>query len=444
VRTVLDRAAKTIGARFANQPREEAAIRLTIANAYAALGNWPEARIHAERSVELLTATRGADHADTLTSNNVLAELLFFQYEVKRAVALFEEVVRRRTATLGPDHPDTLASKDRLAFVYQQDGSADGPDRAAVLLQEVVEKRTVLLGPNNLGTLYSKASLAWVYQKQGKLELAEAMYVELLKVFTDKFGADRPSTVHIRMNLGLIYLIGEKLDQAEPHLLSVLQKAKSLYGEDHYRTAVTKSYVARLYRKQRKYDHAARLYEEILAKSKAKPGANDQFAPLVLGELALTHLEAKKLDKALPLIGEIVSGQGHQPVAEIPQFAGLLERIGLQLVEHEQYLQAENLLGRSLAIREKKVPDDWSTFSTKSALGAALMGQKQYDKAEPLLFDGYHGMRQREDKIPTTVRKNRLVDALDRLVQLYDNWNKPDEAAKWRKELDFRKSSDKK
>ena len=55
VRTVLDRAAKTIEARFANQPRVEAAIRLTIAKAYHALGHYQEARASCR-------AVRGAAH----------------------------------------------------------------------------------------------------------------------------------------------------------------------------------------------------------------------------------------------------------------------------------------------------------------------------------------------------------------------------------------------
>src|SRR5262249_46659809 len=55
VRTVLDRASATIEARFANQPRVEAAIRLTIARAYLALGQYKPAQLHAERSAALRT-----------------------------------------------------------------------------------------------------------------------------------------------------------------------------------------------------------------------------------------------------------------------------------------------------------------------------------------------------------------------------------------------------
>jgi hypothetical protein len=48
-------------------------------------------------------------------------------------------------------------------------------------------------------------------------------------------------------------------------------------------------------------------------------------------------------------------------------------------------------------------------------------------------------MKQREGKIPPLVRQLRLTEALERLVQLYDDWGKKDDADKWRKELDSRK-----
>ena len=43
-------------------------------------------------------------------------------------------------------------------------------------------------------------------------------------------------------------------------------------------------------------------------------------------------------------------------------------------------------------------------------------------------------MKEREAKIPPAA-KPRLTEALERLVQLYDAWCKPDQAAEWRAKL---------
>jgi hypothetical protein len=69
----------------------------------------------------------------------------------------------------------------------------------------------------------------------------------------------------------------------------------------------------------------------------------------------------------------------------------------------------------------------------------ALFGQKKYADAEELLVQGYLGMKKfqedpkRKDSSPSF--EQRRTEALERLVQFYDARNRPDEAARWRREL---------
>src|SRR5262249_42490967 len=92
-------------------------------------------------------------------------------------------------------------------------------------------------------------------------------------------------------------------------------------------------------------------------------------------------------------------------------------------------------LRECLAIRQRIQPDDWTTFDTRSLLGEALLGQKKYAEAEPLLLEGNEGMKKREAQIPPESRP-RLTRALERLVRLYESWGKKDKAARWRKALE--------
>jgi hypothetical protein len=73
----------------------------------------------------------------------------------------------------------------------------------------------------------------------------------------------------------------------------------------------------------------------------------------------------------------------------------------------------------------------------KSLLGGSLLEQKKYEEAQALLLNGYEGMKKREDKIgPGRYGWDRVLGALERLVRLYERTGKPEEAAKWRKELE--------
>jgi len=51
-----------------------------------------------------------------------------------------------------------------------------------------------------------------------------------------------------------------------------------------------------------------------------------------------------------------------------------------------------------------------------------------------LLLSGYEGMKQREVNIPLE-GKARLSEAVQRLVQLYQAADRPDQAAEWKKKL---------
>ncbi|HVM47584.1 MAG TPA: tetratricopeptide repeat protein, partial [Candidatus Acidoferrum sp.] len=83
-----------------------------------------------------------------------------------------------------------------------------------------------------------------------------------------------------------------------------------------------------------------------------------------------------------------------------------------------KFAEAEPLARQCLALREKRVPDDWRTFNARSMLGGALLGQKKYAEAEPLLLSAYEGMSQRQDHIPP-IGKPRLKETVERLGQLY-------------------------
>jgi hypothetical protein len=76
-------------------------------------------------------------------------------------------------------------------------------------------------------------------------------------------------------------------------------------------------------------------------------------------------------------------------------------------------------------------------------LGQSLVGQKKYAEAEHYLMDGYKGGKDLVDTFKgfggdpgVLFPMLPIKETMERLVQLYEAWEKPDEAAKWRKELE--------
>ena len=88
-----------------------------------------------------------------------------------------------------------------------------------------------------------------------------------------------------------------------------------------------------------------------------------------------------------------------------------------------------------MTIREKNQVKPWLTFNTRSMLGGALLGQKKYREAEPLLLQGYEGMKELQGQMPALARP-RVTEALERLVALYQATGQKQKAAQWHKRLD--------
>ena len=135
-----------------------------------------------------------------------------------------------------------------------------------------------------------------------------------------------------------------------------------------------------------------------------------------------------------------------------PSYAAELAGLGNNLIQQTKHADAETILRECLTIRAKTEPDAWRTFNTQSLLGEAILGQKKYDEAESLLVKGYEGLKARFSQPGATVvaaknaptpastpadspPKEKLAEALERLIKLYDEWGKPAEAVKWRAEI---------
>jgi eukaryotic-like serine/threonine-protein kinase len=73
------------------------------------------------------------------------------------------------------------------------------------------------------------------------------------------------------------------------------------------------------------------------------------------------------------------------------------------------------------------------TCHARIQLGGSLLGLRRCADAEPLLREGYEGLRRRGMDIPRHARAP-LPQAAGWLAALYEATGRPDEAAKWRAE----------
>jgi len=264
----------------------------------------------------------------------------------------------------------------------------------------VVQAQQKKLPYGHLNTLISLHGLASAYQAAGRIDEAIRPYEVIRQIFEKKYGLEHRHTLSAINQLAEAYQAAGKLAQAQP----LFHRAAVGIEKDQFQ-----------------HPEAGRIVGNL----------SDCH------ELLDQYAEAEIWRRKWLAIVKQKSG------IESTAYGEELRSLGLILLHRQKWLEAETVLNESLAILQRKNPADWSTFHARSALGAALLGQKKYADAEPLMVQGYEGMKACESKMPAYA-KFRLTQAVERLIKLYTDWNKPDKAARWQKDLEAKKARDKK
>jgi tetratricopeptide (TPR) repeat protein len=215
----LDRASATVGDRFRDQPLAEAAVRMTIGEAYIRLKRPKLAMPHVEKAIALRQDSLGTDHPETLASMQSLAGFYAgWLARPREGIVILERVVEGNERLFGPDHLTTLASVSFLAEVCSGAGLWD---RAIMLAKQVLEKRKATLGPVHPATVDAMRLLARIYLDAGLNEESIAWYEKTLEITQD---INRwAMRIYARALQG-----AGRLEEAECQLRKVLEDSRKL------------------------------------------------------------------------------------------------------------------------------------------------------------------------------------------------------------------------
>jgi serine/threonine protein kinase/DNA-binding SARP family transcriptional activator len=410
-----------------------------LADTYRVAGKTAAAIALLEKVRDAQIAKLGPEHPDTLSTLHKLAEAYRAAGRTAAAIALLETVRDAHLATLGPDHPDTLSTLHNLAVAYR----AAGKTAAAIaLLGKVRDARIAKFGPEHPDTLSTLHNLAGAYLDAGKTGAAIALLETVRDAHLATLGPDHPHTLMALHNLAGAYWSAGELKKSVPLFEEILPKFIKLLGVDHPHTLVCAVNLAVNYRDAKRLSEAAKVIDEWLPRTQAKLGPEHPHTQFATATAASIHEAGGEFARAAEVRAELVSVLRQQLPADNPRLATALSQLGLTLLQAGRAADAEPVLRECLAIRQKKQPEAWTTFNTQSMLGDSLLGQKKYAAAEPLLLAGYEGMHERQAKLPPQGRVH-VIEALERLVQLYDAWGKQDKADEWRKKWEEAKTREK-
>jgi serine/threonine protein kinase len=387
-------------------------------------GNLEQAETWCREALQLLRDCEAGDHA-TSPVLLTLGHVLHGRGKLEQAEDVFEQQHEMLRRSLGDQHPDTIAALTSVARILRvRDQYEEAEERFRTALATL---RNLYRGPSQaVATIVD--DLASTLEELGQLEEAEQLYREGLAMRRAIFGDRHEDVATILDNLSLLLLRRGLSDEALQMSREALSMRREAFSGDHAFVALSLDNLAFIHTQRTELDQAQHLYLEALEMRERLFGTEHRSIAVTALGLGWALLRLGRIDQAETYLRRAVDNTRQQPDEELA-LARRLVPLGLALMLQGKHAAAEPFMNECLEIGETFQPESWSTFNAMSMLGECLTGQGEFELAEPLLLDAYEGMTP-----PPEARANKR-DAIERLVALYESWDKPKQAADWKQQL---------
>jgi len=382
-RELLDQGAKNIQADATMDGEVKASLLDTMGGAYSSLGLFPQAQPLIEASLAARTAQFGADSvpvAQTLRDRGLLklnaGNDAGAQADYSRALSIYEKAEGPVSVNIAQLLNDMGTALDHVGQL----------DEAQSYFQRALDMSIKLDGPNSKELIPMRTNLAYIAYTRKDYAGAEQAFRQELAAAVQIYGPDHPFVSKITNNLGGVLYTEKKYSEAEQFYSQALALNRKLLGNAHPEIGLDLANIAEARDAQGDLAGAEQEYRQAIAVLQPKVPATDprlRFADTNLGSV-------------------LIRAGGAAKVAE-----------------------AETLLRTALAADQKALPPgSWDIADVQSELGAALLEQRRYAEAEPMLVGSFSTLQTKLGaNDPATVTR-----ALDRIVRLYQEWGKPERA----------------
>ena len=251
-----------------------------------------------------------------------------------------------------------------------------------------IRRRLAATGEERVRIAQSLNNLATCLVHQEKFADAEPLLDECLALCqTLEIDREQPQYYAIVIDKLAICLAHKgEYREAERRFLEALARKETAFGDEHWSVAKSRHGLAQLKFDQGDYERAERWCRDALD------------------------------------VRQRVRRPGH------PDIADSLHLLGEILIARDDLVGAQDRLRKALAIRENETPVVGSRVAeTQSVLGGCLVRLGRYELAEPLLVESLPIIRERWGE-----QQTHTLKALDRIISLYEAWDKPQKAAEYR------------
>jgi len=472
LRTVLDRAAAKVEARFTDQPLVEAALRETIGDTYETLGDYAAMQAQLEKVVALRRQQLGPDHLETLAAAAKLFGALRLSAQIDAAEKLGRDTLERLERTvgtthpqtvrlrityqkivyrgryreaepllratladakrvLGPEDPSTLAAMSDFAVVLFETGRVE---EARALAQETLDIKTRVLGPEHPGTLPTAINLAAMDAQLGQFAEARALAERVHRVRQKLLGPTHPQTLSAATILGNVLVALRDFAAAEPLVTATRAAQLEKLGPEHPATLNTQVTLASIWFDTDRFEPAEKLLSETIPVLQRRfgPGYADTLGATVM--LARVAIERSDWPRALALLEPALAVARNTTGEAATATLNLQLQLAHAFAGADRPTEAEKLFREVYQLRaERYGRDHGETIVAARAYGRCLLKFGRAAEAEPVLRHWHESLL----KLPAASRpagawEKQVAESRAALAEVYTALGRPDEAAKWR------------
>jgi serine/threonine protein kinase len=428
VKTLVDRAAASVGKKLAGKPAVQADLRQTLGESYLSLGLLKEAENQLQQSYELNLAARGPAAPQTLNSLQELGTVEFNMNEYGKAAQHQQTAFDAATKSLGPDAPLTLQAMQSLAVdkLMMGDAAASEP-----LLKHALAAQIRSKGYDSSDTLDTSDSLAFLYIRAGRYAEARQLLENGLPHYQKVYGPDHPNTQRELFGLGRVLYNTGDYTKADELVSAAYRHILQQMGPNHFKTRSTARTLARIKEEEGQLSEAESLMKDTLPRDLQAGGSNDVDAFYSRETLASIYERENKYPAAEALLRDADREADGALGASNRDGFTVKQILAANLLHQGKCAEALPLAREANERWKKDKSDSWQRFASQSVLGEALVCTKDFSNAEPLLLNGYNGLKAHASRMPAH-EKVQIRQAAERLASLYAAWNRPADAQKWR------------
>jgi tetratricopeptide (TPR) repeat protein len=388
------------------------------------------------------------DHPTTLESVRLLADIYENTARPEKAQHLRLQAARLGEAAYGAGRTDVLKGDDVIARLVNTAKSAGGyvlaENKAAAepLVRQAMEGYGRIVGAKDgSADLVGQAlvDVARTYAGKGRVEEADAVLMQLWDIHRKFLGSEYPKTVGTLAAVGDAYRELGIYGKAEDVLSELWALQRKLLGESNPATLDTLTRLEQAYMADGRFDRAEELTAQHLRSYLAASGAEDRESYAIrkrLGIILENQGDYAKAEETFRTLRSLIVRPQDGTGSSIPMVRSIISHIGYTLFRQHKYAEAEAALNEAAGFFDRPSRSEGEIrYNWEGVLGASLVAQKKHAEAEPRLLACYKGRIEPLGPPSTEVVLFTRQDAVEWLVRLYEEWDRPDDAKKWRSKL---------